>query len=110
MPGPSKKPVRKTKLKEPLDDLSSMIRLKKSKPNETDDGEVKTTSENKDNTQSLKEPSADSASTITEEIAPLPTYKLTLKKNKSECKEMKGTSLNMLGGYDSNSSSNDEGE
>jgi len=109
VPGPSKKPVRKTKLKAPLDDLSSMIRLKKSKPNETD-GEVKTTSEKKDDKQSLKETSTDSTSNVIEEIAPLPTYKLTLKKNKSECKEMKGTSLNMLGGYDSNSSSNDEGE
>ena len=95
-------PPKKTKLKTPFDDLSSMVRLK--------------TTEKQD--KSSKEPAPSSAvkiadETVTEtkkevhkplELKPLPELKISLKKNSENGNlKMKGTSLNILGGYGSTS-------
>ncbi|XP_002158200.1 splicing factor YJU2 isoform X1 [Hydra vulgaris] len=102
MPGPSMQPAKKTKLKTPFDDLSSMVRLK--------------TNEKQEKVQELP-PILPVPETVTEikkevpkpiELKPLPEIKITLKKNldNSDLK-MKGASLNILGGYGSTSDESD---
>ena len=105
MAGPSIPPPKKSKLKTPFDDLSAMIRVKKAKTKKEKDKTIAPTESNiisMDNQINTK-PSEP-------EVASLPTYKINLKKsdNKNDNK-MKGTSLNLLGGYNSSdTSSGDE--
>jgi len=104
LPGPSIPPPKKSKLKTPFDDLSSMIRInKKVTPKE----ETKKTEVAKEENNIVKEEAEDSG---VPDVLPLPSYKINLKKpdNKNN-RQMKGTSLSLLGGYDSSEgSSGDE--
>lgn len=103
IPGPSVPPPKKSKLKLRADDkfdLSSMIRPKKT----ADKKEAVNTQEKKDK---VPEPVKKEAPKETPPaVQQLPAYKINLKKggNKND-REMKGTSLSLLGGYDSSEGS-----
>jgi len=106
IPGPSVPPPKKSKLKLRTDDkldLSAMIRPKKiiEKKNEELIEETKGV---------LEEPSKEEKELSKEHVAvtveALPAYKINLKKGSgSNDKQMKGTSLSLLGGYDSSEGS-----
>jgi len=96
MPGPSIQPPKKSKLKTPFDDLAKMIVKKK-------------ITEKKEETIPVVEKIKKDEINEEQSEKALPAYKINLKKsvNKNNTK-MKGTSLSLLGGYNSSGSSSDE--
>lgn len=98
MPGPAIPQPKKSKLKTPFDDLSSMIRLKKT---EKSDEEVKVVVKKTKEKQEEPKPSEP-------EVPSLPAYKINLKKPENKNEKMKGTSLSLLGGYNSSDTSSED--
>lgn len=99
MPGPSVPPPKKSKLRLKDDklNLSSMIRPKKQTKEEETKPEKITTKQPEVEAEVVKEPAVP-------EVQALPAYKINLKKTDNNNKQMKGTSLSLLGGYDSEGS------
>lgn len=108
LPGPAHPPPKKTKLKTPFDDLSSMIRLKKTKsvPEQIKAKEVESVLNVTKEQVAIEETASVPISPEIPELQPLPSYKINLKKPYDiNSKVMKGTSLNLLGGYNSSEDS-----
>merc|ERR1712180_90154 len=102
IPGPSAPPPKKSKLKIRVDDklnLSAMIRPKKVDKNE-DVSKAQDVIVSKETEEKAEE----GPPLAIPEVQPLPVYKINLKKEDSNNKKMKGTSLSLLGGYDSSGS------
>lgn len=103
--GPSAKPVKKIKLKAPLDDLSSMVRIKKSKTKDKQEAKPKEPESKEIKTKQV-EVQDSSSKRISEEIAP-PVYKLNMKKAVKDESKIKSKLMDMLGGYGSGDSESD---
>ena len=103
--GPTPDPAasKKAKLKTPFDDLASMVKVNKKKAKKPKkESVVEAEPKNPDGIEEEKKPS--------DEPAPLPTYKINLKKQTDSGKaKIKGASLSMLGGYGSVSDSSSDG-
>ena len=82
-----------------------MIRIKKQKVQ--DEKNVETNSDIKTASVPVAEDVGESSKGLPE-VTQLPVYRINLKKTVKSDVPMKGTSLNLLGGYDSGSSSNEE--
>jgi len=107
IPGPSAPPPKKSKLKIRDDklNLSSMIRPKKQQADQLD-GDDKDKSEETEKIKEKIEPESTKKDIPpADEVKALPVFKINLKKDDPNNKKMKGTSLSLLGGYDSSEGS-----